>query len=229
MRKLLILIVALLLSSCSNDDCVTVETKHVTLNTKIVLAEVSYPMFGRKAMASCEFPELYNHKIPSEFNVYFIGDTETYEFTGVKEGKNTFEIPAIKYRIVVTNSDKKFRDELPIYSEILYLFGEDRLDFSKVDTADIIITNDYASVMVVNNSAIKSSPQLDGQNMMLAGEYYNLYTRKEDSTYLNLGSGVNQKFKANEVYRFMICPEGSFNLVIDTDILKKVNDKIVLK
>lgn len=227
MKKLtLISLLAIVSCSVENNDY-ECPTREITLNTRVVLSSETAPMFGSKSTASCEFPDPYEHPIPSEFNVYFVSDTETYEFTGVKEGNNTFELPAVEYRIVVTNSDKKYRGDLPIYSEALYLFGENVIDFSTTDEGSVIVTNDYASVMVVNNAAIKSVPKLDGQNMMLAGEYYNLYTRKDGVSYLTIGDGINRNFSANEVYRFMICPTGRFNIIIDTNVLTTVTDEIL--
>lgn len=234
MKKITILIAVLALSSCSNDDSVIIynecQTKEISLNLETSLKVEKNPIFsGKSETPSCEFPEKYNHEIPSEFNVYFIPKNggSTIEFNGIKEGKQTFEIPKTNYRVVVTNSKKQFRGELPIYSELLYLFGESEIDFSNTDNGEVLVTNDYASIMVVDNTAITSAPKLDGQTMADIGNYYNLYTRKKGSSYLGINNDskqVTEKFEPNQVYRYMICPEGTFTIIVDEDILEETND-----
>lgn len=234
MKKLLTILVSIaLLISCSNDDTIIVNqecpTKEISLNTSILLESDKADIFGSKKESSCEFPELYKHDIPNQFNVYFIPTQggNTIEFNNIEEGRQTFEIPATEYTVVVTNSNKKYRGELPMYSDTLYLFGQNIIDFSKTDEGEVLVTNDYASVMVVNNSSITSKPNLDGQNMVDVGKYYNLYTRKEGNSYLGINNDskqVNETFKSNQVYRYMICPEGTFTIIVDNDILVGSND-----
>lgn len=230
--KKLVLVLAIVMAACSSDDTDQIENsnllvKEVTLNMQILMSSETTPIMQRRS--SCAFPELYSHKIETSFNVYLIPTAggESFEFTGIVEGKNTFEIPLAEYRIVVTNSDKKYREELPVYSDVLYLFGENVVNFKLSDTALVNVTNDYASVMVVNNSAITSIPELDGRVLSDIGSYYNIYTRAVTGSYLGINNHmeqISQTFTANEVYRFMICPEGSFSLVIDSNILTTVND-----
>lgn len=233
MRKTISLLLVILATiSCSKDTINVYQkeypTKEISLKTSILLESSKADLFGGKKASSCEFPDLYKHDIPDEFNVYFIPSSgETIEFNNIKEGKHTFEIPATEYTVVVTNSNKKYRGELPIYSDTLYLFGQNVIDFSQTDNGEVLVTNDYSSIMVVNNTAIKSTPQLDGQNMDDLGEYYNLYTRKEGNSYLGINNDskqVNETFQPNQVYRYMICPEGTFTIIVDSDILVGSND-----
>lgn len=236
--KKVILVLAFLMASCSSDSDALipdqeVAMKDITLNLDVLIASESSPIMQRRS--TCDFPELYHHKISNTFNVYFIPTQggESFTFTDVNEGKSTFSIPEIEYRVVVTNSDKKYRGELPITADVLYLFGESTVDFKMVDTVDVAVTNDYASIMVVSNTAITHVPVFAGVPLSLTGEYYNIYVRSNDGPITGT-LGINDykenyegTFTPNEVYRFMICPQGSVNIIVDSDILTRIHDQII--
>lgn len=239
--KKLIFALAVIVASCSSDSVDLIEqqemaVKEVTLDMSVLLSRETIPFFQRRS-TGCSFPEYYKHKVSSSFNVYFIPTTlataEPFSFSGVIEGKTTFKIPAIEYRVVVTNSDKKNRAELPIYSDVLYLYGESVIDFSNVDTVDVEVTNDYTSIMVVKNTAITSVPEFAGVDLYDVGEYYNIYYRSNSgSIYGKLGlnnyaENHEGTFLPNQVYRFMLCPEGNVNIIVEEDILTVVNDIVI--
>lgn len=232
MKKLLsTLIIAVLFTACTEKETIIIQNEiiEVSLNSLVNLDAETGNIFSKKP-ASCEFPTKYEHNIPTEFNVYFLATNgaKSYEFNNVTEGKKTFKIEKNKYRIVVTNSTKHYRGELDVYSSELYLFGETEVDYTKTTEGYVEVTNDYASVMVVNNDAITSTPVLDGQQMDNVGVYYNLYTRKKGQSYLGINNDtkqVNQVFKANHVYRYILCNKGDLTIDLQDDILEETHDE----
>lgn len=230
-KQLTILAIALLsLTACTEKETIIInnEIVEVQLNTKINLSSDVEAIFSKQTL-ECEFPKKYDHKLPELFNVYFISRNggENYEFNNVKEGDRTYKIKRDNYRIVVTNSNKKYLGELPVYSTKLYLFGETTANYLINDNADIEVKNTYASVMVVNNDALITPPMLDGQKMANVGDYYNLYVRKKSKSYLGINNDtkqVNKEFKANKVYRYILCQQGSLNIGVDEDIFEETED-----
>lgn len=229
-KTLLTLIAVVTLTACSEKETIIInnEIVAVQLNTKINLSSDVEAIFSKQTL-ECEFTKKYDHKLPELFNVYFISMNggENYEFNNVKEGNKTYKIKRDNYRIVVTNSNKKYLGELPVYSTKLYLFGETTANYLINDNANIEVKNTYASVMVVNNDAITTTPMLDGQKMANVGDYYNLYIRKKGKSYLGINNDtkqVNKEFKANKVYRYILCQQGSLNIGVDEDILEETED-----
>ena len=231
-----LLIIMAITYSCDCDDTdvivVVPETKKVSLNSKVNLSSDVSPVFNKKKEESgdarCEFPDYYQHQIPELFNVYFIpkkgGDVLSFE--NILEGNNEFEITAQEYTVVVTNSDKKYAGELPVYSTDLYLFGSKDIDFSKEDEATITVYNPYASIMVVNNESITSVPKVDGQLMKNVGDYFNIYTTKTSSVYLGINNDqeqVRRKYEINKVYRFILCPTSDLRIILQESIFDNVS------
>lgn len=240
--KKLILVLAVVLAACSSDSDALIEevelgVKNVTLNMDVLMASETRPMMQRRA--TCDFPALYEHTIPSSFNVYFIpidGSAATIEHTDVGIGKTIFEVPARKYKVIVTNhTTQNGRWELPLHSDVLYLYGESEVDFSILENVDVTVTNDYASIMVVKNKAITSVPEFAGVELFDFGTYYNIYYRNAEG--LGLVAGTLQlnnytlssevSVGSNEVHRFMICAEDGLNIILDSNILTQVKETII--
>lgn len=229
MKQFIYLLIVLFTAiSCTEKETVVInlnETKTITLNTGIDLSSKVGDVFNRTPASTCTFPEEYKHSIPDLFNVTFIptGAGKTYSFSNIKEGQHTFEVPANKYRVVVTNSKVKYPGELPVYTLNLYLYGENTIDFVTEDTGTVIVNNPYSSVMVVDNISITSPPRLDGQSMERVEGYYNIYVKKTSKAQLSINNNqkeINRLFEANKVYRYMICPESDLGIIISDDIFK---------
>ena len=199
------------------------------------MASETNPIMQRRA--SCDFPALYVHTIPSTFNVYFIPSdgSATIEYANIGTGKSVFEVPATKYRVVVTNSTAKDRYSLPLYSEVLFLYGENTVDFATAENVDVTVTNGYSSIMVVKNKTITTVPKFAGVALYDFGTYYNIYYRSESG--IATGElGLNDytkkvavEVKANEVHRFMMCPEDGLNIIVDSNILAAVSNTIIVR
>lgn len=238
--KKVILIFAVLLAACSSDEdqfSLGEErvVKKVTLNTEVIMASEANPIMQRRS--SCSFPALYEHAIPSTFNVYFIptDGSEMVTYANVGTGRTVFELLDIEYKVVVTNSTATNRWELPQSSDVLLLFGENTVDFATTENVDVTVTNDYASIMVVKNKAISTAPVFGQTPLHDFGTYYNLYYRTGDGTALVTGDlGINNwvhtapvSVKLNEVTRFMICAEDGLNIILDGNILTGTTDTTI--
>lgn len=232
MKNFIYLFIALLsLTACENREEIIIkipETKTITLDTGVDLSADVGGIFN-KTSSECEFPDEYEHPIPTKFNVYFIPKRggETLSFSNIEEGRHEFEVIPSEYTVVVTNSDKKYFGDLPMYSNTLYLFGSKDIDFKEEDNASVIVRNNYASIMVVKNESITSVPQFDGMLMEDVGDYYNIYSKKSGVCYLGINNDteqVRQRFAANYVHRFMLCPKSGLTIVVQDDIFKYTHD-----
>jgi hypothetical protein len=228
------------MAACSSDGDNFIEdvgptVKKVTLNTEVIMASETNPIMQRKA--TCDFPALYEHTVPSTFNVYFIPTdivSATITYTNVEAGKRVFELPAMKYRVVVTNSEVQHRYQLPQSSDVLLLFGENTVDFTTIENVDVEVTNDYASIMVAKNKAITSAPIFGSITLADFGSYYNIYMRNGEGGAIIGDLGINNwtyrssvSVMPNEVHRFMICAEDGLNIIVDSNILTAVTSTII--
>ena len=257
-RLTLVAVLLAAVSSCIGTEESQVEfypEKEVTLNTKRIIAQ-SETAFAR-IQADPNFPD-YTHVIPSQFNVYFIAssgsdqNTVIKKFEGLTEGANKVVVPARAYKVVITNLNMddihdKRRGQLPEYSDQLYLYGEAEIDYQKVSNGEVTVTNDYAASMIRKSDMVKSVPVINQTSYFTTDDYYILYLRDQSgaSTFtrnttfsiLKPDGGTGQhnlqhNYTANKVSRFHFklygVTDGNLNIVVDENILKTIEDKVVV-
>lgn len=241
MKKVNVLLVALAIAftgcSTSGDDISQLPTKEVSLNMVNLIYDQT--TFGNEsARILTEFPE-YSHPIPQLFNVYFIYDGTFIKFDNITEGNHSFKIPPRNYKVVVTNFNMDGnvyggRDILPLYSEKLYLYGESTIDYSKVESGSVELTNDYSAVMLLKDGVKENPlPTLNSNKFCVLDDYYNIYTRLRSGNNLQFqdfrGTAFNQTrdFEANKVYRFKVGKTGELSIHVQDNIFQDIFDEVL--
>src|SRR5699024_5513433 len=227
MKKLLsILAIALFAISCGDKSTTVVvyPQKVIKLDEVNLLTQKDAPMFA-KAKSKCSFPAEYQHSLPDKFNLFFVNlsnASDYVKFQEVEERTRTYKVAAREWRVVVTNSSETQQVQLPRHSTELFLWGEETIDFSNKEEGKVEIGNPYAAVMLVDNNAVQSTPTLDGTQMEDVGEYFTLYTKPTQNQNLSFKNYRNKNenhqvgpFKANQVYRYMVCQEVGLEIEVD--------------
>lgn len=241
MKKISFLLVAVVIAftgcSTSDNDISQVPTKEVSLNMVNLIHDQTG--FGfESARILTEFPD-YSHPVPKSFNVYFVYDGTFIKFNNITEGNHTFRIPPRNYKVVVTsfNMDSNVyggRDALPLYSDKLHLYGESTIDYSKVASGSVELTNDYSAVMLLKDGVKENPlPTLNSNKFCVLDDYYSLYTRLRSGNNLQFqdfrGTAFNQTrdFEANKVYRFKVGKTGELSIHVQDNIFSDILDEIL--
>ncbi|WP_194774766.1 hypothetical protein [Pararhodonellum marinum] len=183
----------------------------------------------------CEFPDDYQHDVPSSFDVYFIGaDGKEFKFENVGEGTDTYELPLQSYTIYVTNfSDYQ---NLPQYTDQLFMLGTSIVDFSNTSSATVTVLNPYSAVMVgiTNQLSISTVPTLEGNALSNVGDWFLIYSlsdagNTEDLMITDVRGDqrtLTENFNRNEQYRYVLCIDSDLTIVVE-DVFVITNDMFV--
>lgn len=164
-------------------------------------------------------------------------------------------MPGRPYRVVVTNKnfnaattgDQIRRNLLPEYSSDIYLYGENNIDYKASNEGSVTVTNDYAASMILKSAMVKSVPTMQGTPYFSTDHYYIIYVRDQSGQVsiqrntafqiLNTTGGtthynLSHTYTANKIslFHFKLYDEtdGSFNIVVDENILKTIEDKVIV-
>lgn|SRR5690606_7739761 len=177
------------------------------------------------------------------------------KFEGLGAGNHSLTVPLRPYRVVVTNSnfntattgDQIRRNLLPEYASNIYLYGESNIDYKASNEGSVTVTNDYAASMILKSAMVKSVPAMQGTSYFSTDDYYVLYVRDQNGAssiarnttfqVLNTTGGtthynLSHTYTANKISRFHFKlydeTDGSFNIVVDENILKAIEDKVIV-
>jgi len=177
------------------------------------------------------------------------------KFEGLTEGANKVVVPARAYRVVITNFNNFSvednggirRDLLPESSYALYLYGEANIDYKSLDNGDVTVTNDYAASMIRKSDMVKSTPSFNNKDYFQNEDYYILYLRDQGgaltfqrNTTFNIlkpdggtaQHNLGHTYSANKVSRFHFKlygeTDGNLNIVVDENILKSIEDQVIV-
>ena len=262
----IIIAVALLFASCSDDDSTTSSTaKYVTINlqigadTTLTLSKGSTSFAynssikefeSRKTLISTRavidgvtVPD-FVPKVPNTFTAYFVANENTTKYPTAKDnaqvidsvtvhtGNNYITVPAMKYKVFVTNYSNgnemnypgwsnwyTYPDalgQLPAGCTTLYLYGKnENMDFTNGAVGEIQMTNPYAAVCVYNNNYILQPPH-DNNGLtdfvLSNNKWYYCYIRSLNSTItaniaINKSTnykGIIEQVSANNIYQYII-------------------------
>lgn len=188
-----------LMGNCSNNNKVTIQ-----LRTGLDITEHSSSFDKTNANAistrtsTTTSANTFTPTLPKTFNAYFVAAEDKGQYqTGkmvkavkVSNGDNAITLPAMRYKIYVTNYDlDKIRDNskpetsLPESSSTLYYFGSSEKDLeSDGITLDVTLSNPYATVAICKNSCVSSSPVYKDNNTYCEnGNWYYLYIRNSET------------------------------------------------
>lgn len=251
----IILISFLVFMSCTKDqeDVMTVEDVTVEFNCKSVVQSVEgyFPTRSATVDAVHEFPEKYTAYFVAAETVGMYSKGQLIKSFQVNQNANTIIVPKIKYDVYVTNYEQEgswytwtnAEDQLPQGSEILYLYGKNTIDYSKVLTGGVELQNSYAAVMVLDNEWVTGIPYHydSNKNYFKSGDWYVLYIRNKTSnskvpvTIPNWNSPdviINKSIESNKIYKFIINPEvestdSEDNFTVDvTEFTETVEDTV---
>lgn len=177
------------------------------------------------------------------------------KFEGLGAGSHSLIVPSRPYRVVVTNSnfntattgDQIRRNLLPEYSSTIYLYGESNIDYKASNEGSVSVTNDYAASLILKSAMVKSIPVMQGTSYFTTDDYYIIYLRDQSGQIsiarnttlqvLNTAGGtthynLSHTYTANNISRFHFKlydeTDGSFNIVVDENILKAIEDKVIV-
>src|SRR5690606_31332953 len=109
-----------------------------------------------------EVPD-FQPEYPNQYTAYFVADEtigeeitkgELVKTLTVNEGDNTITLPAIKYKVYVTNYTgigawytwPDALQQLPITSNTLYMYGNNTVDYYNEDSGEVIVETPYAAI-----------------------------------------------------------------------------------
>jgi len=248
MKKILVLfLIGVLFSSCSEKNYydVTVEWAEVSLNAQELVAKAEEGFRTRSEGVEQE----YVHVFPTSYKAYFVsaenkGDYVTGQLITtitVLPGQNTINIPKLKYNIYISNYEKEGSwytwedavNQLPVSSDILYLYGKNAIDYSSVTTGTVDVKNPYAAVMIKKNDIVTGIPthydNADSPYVLVTGNWYLKYIRlattntKVPVKYAYVQNyTLNEPITANKIYKFTLIgvgdTDGNLNVNVETFI-----------
>lgn len=223
-----------LFASCTKTEnhYYTVENVTVQFNSKELLETKVKPFRARASAANANVSTEYEHVFPSSYKAYFVSKQTKGEYTqgqvvkviDVVAGNNTITIPKLDYDVYVTNyshtAEKWYTwpdaiEQLPQSSHTLYLFGQNRIDYSTVTEGQVELSNPYSAVMIEQNQWVSGTPKFygDSRDYFSVPGWYVLYIRTGDThtqipisipgnynTHYTLSRSIN----ANEIYQYTI-------------------------
>jgi hypothetical protein len=182
-------------------------------------------------------------KVPNTFTAYFVANENTTKYPTAKDnaqvidsvtvhtGNNYITVPAMKYKVFVTNYSNgnemnypgwsnwyTYPDalgQLPAGCTTLYLYGKnENMDFTNGAVGEIQMTNPYAAVCVYNNNYILQPPYDNNghTDFVLSGQWYYCYIRSLSSTTttniaINRSTnykGIREQISPNNIYQYII-------------------------
>lgn len=232
--------------------------KEVTLNTKRIVAQSETAFARLQADPDFrDYTHVIPSQFNVYFIATSGSDQNTVikKFEGLTEGANKVVVPARSYRVIITNYNNFSeenngsirRDRLPESSHALYLFGEETIDYKTLSAGEVTVTNDYAASMIRKSDMVKSTPSFNQTAYFQNEDYYILYLRDQggassfakNTTFSILkpdgGTGqhnLQHTYTANKVSRFHFKlygeTDGNLNIVVDENILKAIEDKVIV-
>lgn len=243
-----------------------IENVIVTLDAqKLVTKVIKSPML---LASTTPLPDQeYSHIFPSEFKAYFISketkgqyqQNQVVKVIDVTEGGNTITIPALDYKVIVTNYTltntnnllNQNKEQLPKTSKVLYLYGDNNINYSTTTTGTVEVKNDYASLQVFKNEVTPESIFQTNQVFLKTPNWYVVYLRNQNGGE-NISTNVQIPVKklngqvdnynssqafpvltANQVHKIIFTNDvgdgegGNLNVVIQEDILKEEVQKTI--
>ena len=255
MRKvifMLAVVLSTLFVSCTKEReiIVVVPNVEVQLNMKQYFNVEEDNLFRSATTRSA-----YVHKYPETYTAYFVvnGDQDGYkdghliEPITVTEGLQKVVVPALNYKVYVTNFS---RSEAPIWytysdpiaqmpqgTNTLYLYGMSKIDYSTKEYGEVEVKNPYAAVMIQNDRIPDAPIHYDSNtNYIPTGDCWWLkYIRNN-----NTNTGIVVKFthgdkvvtikdsiEANMIYKYTLSDgadaEGNFK--VDVEYFKETEDR----
>ena len=236
-----------LLENSTNNNNVTIQlraepevTEHISSFEKTNTGKI----FTRAGETSSD--SIFTPILPSTFKAYFVAAENKGQYQAgsmvktvvVNDGTNDITVPAMKYKIYVTNYDidniqnnSDVEASLPESSSILYYYGSDEKDLdSSGIIVDIALTEPYAAVAIYKNNCISSAPiYKDSSTYSSTGNWYYLYIRNsETSTKIPVsiaGNGTStyaleKDISPKHVYQYTLSKsttstEGSLNITVN--------------
>lgn len=159
-------------------------------------------------------------KVPKTFTAYLVANENTTTYPSGKDnaqviasvtvhtGSNHITVPAMKYKVFVTNysngnekTDNGWSNwytypdalaHLPAGSTTLYLYGKSDLDFTNGAVGEVRMTNPYAAICVYKNKYVTGNPSDWSGTTALRGDWYYLYKNCfwEGSEQISLGMEI---------------------------------------
>jgi hypothetical protein len=221
------IITAFTFASCSEDSSTPATAKYVTINLQIGgdstlnLSGGSTPftysnndkefvsgktlLSTRATVDGVNVPD-FVPEVPTKFTAYLIAHEtkngySTNQFVdsvSVHTGSNYITVPAMKYKVYVSNYknprletntwswenwysgyySNPMGEGMPYSSTTLYLYGDSTLDFTKGAVGEIKMTNPYAAVCIYKNEYVISTPYDYNNSNLKCGiisKWYYLY------------------------------------------------------
>lgn len=251
-------------ASCTKteNNYITVENVTVSLDAQKLVTKVKEG-FKLKASTSPTASQEYEHTFATSFKAYFVSLEQKGEYQqgqvvkviDVTEGANTITVPALKYKVVVSNYAftnvnnllNQNRSQLPEKSSVLYLYGDNNIDYSTQTEGEVSVTNDYAALQVFKNEVTPTK----GNDFFDTPHWYVVYVRNQNGgntigTNIQIpvkridGSTGNynssQSFptlEANKIHKIIFTHDagngngGNLFVKVQEDILKEVEKKTV--
>lgn len=231
MRKVIFMFAVVLLTltvSCTKERevIVVVPNVEVHLSTKSVF-NVESEDFRSTTRST------YVHQYPINYKAYFIANETKGPYTSgqlvttinVIEGMQTVTIPKLSYKVYVTNFEHTSEgwytwddalDQMPLASDVLYLFGSNVIDYGTQLTGEVLIKNPWSAIMIENHEYFdpNRSPREynSGSNYVATGDgWWIKYVRNHHNTGVwlkypgmtgNLQRGISSDVLPNKVYKY---------------------------
>ena len=236
--SLYIIATALIFASCT-DDTTPVTAKYVTVDLQIggdstlnlsggstsfdynssAKEFIKKPLSPTRAIVNGVNVPDFVPEVPKQFTAYLIANenkngysiNQFVDSVTVHTGSNHITVPAMKYRVYVSNYKYSGRETnmwnwenwysghflspmewfFPESSTTLYLYGKDEnMDFTNGAVGEIVLTNPYAAVCVYKNEYVKTPPiaYTNGEYFSQKGNWYYTYINCASSfTTTNMG------------------------------------------
>jgi hypothetical protein len=235
--SLYIIAVALIFSSCTKDNAPTT-AKYVTVNLQIgadttlnlsggstsfnynnsAKEFIKKPIVATRAIVNGVNVPDFVPEVPKQFTAYLIANenkngysiNQFVDSVTVHTGSNHITVPAMKYRVYVSNYkypgmetntwswgnwySGEFSNPMewpfPGSSTILYLYGKnENMDFTNGAVGEIQMTNPYAAVCVYKNEYVKTPPiaYTNEEYFSQKGNWYYTYINCASSLTTNIG------------------------------------------
>ena len=255
------------IASCTKNYNYEIEVENVTvtLDAQKLIANVQHsPLAKAMSAGNVQVDVSYKHGLPTTFRAYFVSKETKGQYTkgqvvkiidNIVEGGNNVTIPALNYSVIVTNyqlnTDNLLgngREQLPEQSKVLYLYGQNDIDYSTEVSGNVEVTNDYAALLVYKNEVTLPETIYDNTPFLNTPDWYVLYARKKngkgpigkniqipvtgiDGTANKYNSSQSfPNMQPNEEYRIIFTRNAgngngaNLNVDVQEDILKEVNN-----
>ena len=165
-----IVFIAILAVTCSksnSDNGTTDETRPLTATLSINIdrllsQQTGFPNTGKE----CIFPPTMSINDLTKFYITLesleTGNIQEFTTDGTS-GSFEFNVYGSTYKLTTTTSPTVV---LPDYSDQFYWFNEQNIDISLNRSIDIVVTNQYSAIILINNASdILEAPSLNGNVM----------------------------------------------------------------